>query len=110
MMMASTPTMPAAPALPPTPVKLTVANVTKEPALLFSEGDNGKLVFHRKIPAGEAVDVETATGKRWVAVFAENPSGETCVVAANNAPWLLRSASREPAKATTSAIGTFYSR
>jgi hypothetical protein len=95
--------MPVVPVLPATPVKLTVANVTKEPALLFSEGENGKLVFHRKVPAGEAVDVDTAAGKRWVAVFAENPSGETCIVAANHSPWLLRSASGAPMKAVLSA-------
>jgi hypothetical protein len=85
------------------PVKLTVANVTKEPALLFSEGENGKLNFHRKMPAGEAVDVETTAGKRWVAVFAENPAGETHVAATADAPWLLRPAGREPAKAAAAA-------
>jgi hypothetical protein len=85
--------------LPPAAVKLTVANVTKEAALLFTEGENGKLVFNRKIPAGEAVDVETTAGKRWVAVFADNPAGETHV-AASNTPWLLRPAGREPAAPT----------
>jgi hypothetical protein len=72
------------------PVKLTVANVTKEAALLFVEGDNGKLVFSRKVPAGEAVDVETAAGQRWVAIFAERPAGESHVADAAGAPWLLR--------------------
>ena len=81
--------------LPAVSMKLTVANVTKEPALLFYEGDNGKLVFDRKVPAGEAVDVETATGKRWVAIFADNPSGETRVASDSSAPWLLRSARRD---------------
>jgi hypothetical protein len=85
------------------PVKLTVANVTKEPALLFSEGENGKLVFHRKVPAGEAVDVETTAGKRWVAVFADNPAGEAHVAATADAPWLLRPAGREPMK-TAAAV------
>jgi hypothetical protein len=97
----------AAPTAPPAAgsgtVKLTVANVTKEPALLFSEGENGKLNFHRKVPAGEAVDVETTAGKRWVAVFAENPAGETHVAATADAPWLLRPASREPTKAAAAA-------
>jgi hypothetical protein len=73
---------------PSAAVKLTVANVTPELALLFSE-ENGKLVFSRKVPAGEAVDVETTTGKRWVAVFVEHPASETYTVTGST-PWLLR--------------------
>jgi hypothetical protein len=85
------------------PVKLTVANVTKEPALLFSEGENGKLVFSRKVPAGEAVDVETTAGKRWVAVFAERPAGEAHL-AAGDKPWLLRPATRDEAKMPAAGV------
>jgi hypothetical protein len=72
------------------PVKLTVANVTKEPALLFSVGDGGKLVFSRKVPAGEAVDVKSSIGQRWVAVFAEKPAGDTFTAEKVEATWLLR--------------------
>jgi hypothetical protein len=89
--------VPVAPA-PPAPFKLAVANVTKELALLFVEGDDGKLVFKQKVPEGEAVDVETTAGKRWVAVFAaEPPSGETWVAAPDKATWLLRPAARKEA-------------
>jgi hypothetical protein len=104
------PMSPAAPAMPPVPapsvasVKLTVANVTKEPALLFTEGDNGKLVFERKVPAGEAVDLTTTTGKRWVAIFTDNPASETYVVSGNS-PWLLRPANEETPKTSTNSLG-----
>jgi hypothetical protein len=86
--LAPTTTLPAAPAAPKA-VKLTVANVTQDNVLLFYEGENGKLVFSQKVPYGEAVDVETTTGKRWVAIFIMNPASETHVVT-DSVPWLLR--------------------
>jgi hypothetical protein len=115
MLPLATPAMPAvttiaAPVAPAAAVKLTVANVAKEPALLFAEAEQGKLVFHRKIPAGEAVDVETTTGKRWVAVFADNPAGETHVATAGGTAWLLRPAGREPMKAATAVNAPSLSR
>jgi hypothetical protein len=72
------------------PVKLTVANVRKEEALLFTLAANGKLTFVKKVPAGEAVDVEASTGQRWVAVFTDRPAGESFVTTQVAENWLLR--------------------
>jgi Glycine zipper len=79
----------------PTPVKLAIANVAKEPALLFLQSEGGQLTFERKVPAGEAVDVETPIGQRWVAIFADNPASENYVAAPDKTIWLLRGASRK---------------
>jgi hypothetical protein len=85
--------MPTPVAVPPPaslPVKLTVANVRKEAALLFTVGDNGKLTFAQKIPPGEAVDLQTTSGQRWIAVFTDNPAGETFQPTQATETWLLR--------------------
>ena len=41
-------------------LEVTVVNLRKEPALLFRMPENGKMTFLRKLPPGEAADVETA--------------------------------------------------
>ncbi len=61
---------------PKTPVKLSVANVRKETALLFTMADDGKLTFVQKVPAGEAVDVQTTSGQRWTEIYTDNPAAE----------------------------------
>jgi hypothetical protein len=70
--------------------KFTVANVRKEPALLFKEGKGGKLIFVRKVPVGEAVDLETPVNLYWFAVFVEKPGGESFTPDSSGAVWLLR--------------------
>jgi hypothetical protein len=79
------------------PIKLAIGNVSKEAALLFQEGDGGKLTFQKKVPPGEAIDVETTPGQRWVAVFADNPAGQTYVATPDKTTWLLRGAPRKEA-------------
>jgi hypothetical protein len=75
----------------PTPVKLAVANVRGETALLFTMDATGKLTFVRKLPHGTAEDLATAQGQRWVAVFADNPASlQFTVPAGGQATWLLR--------------------
>jgi hypothetical protein len=86
---------PPTPSQAPTPRKasgkLTVANVRKEAALLFRMTEDGKLSFVRKLPPGEAVDVEAENqGHRWVAVFPDNPAGESFDPSGAEAVWLLR--------------------
>ena len=100
------PTYPGIPATPPLSpgvevpqqptfqVKLTVANVRKEPALLFTIGDDSKLTFVQKVPAGEAVDVQTNSGQSWVAVFMERPGGEIFKPSQAKETWLLRAEPR----------------
>jgi hypothetical protein len=78
-------TLPAAPKA----MKLAVANVRKESALLFTMSD-GKLTFVQKVPPGSAVDVPAAPGQRWVVVFPDNPAGETFAPSQPESVWLLR--------------------
>ena len=71
-------------------VKLTIANVRKETALLFTIGDNGKLTFVQKVPPGEAIDVQTVSGQSWIAVFADKPAGEAFKPSKATETWSLR--------------------
>ena len=48
---------------------LTIANVRREEALIFTYDDNGNLVFECRLSAGKAVDVKSAPGKRWSAFY-----------------------------------------
>jgi hypothetical protein len=75
--------------LPPVPAKFTVANVKKEAALLFTEG-GGKLTFVRNLPAGEAVDLESAPNTHWIAIFTDKPAGTSFTVARPGEVVLLR--------------------
>jgi hypothetical protein len=72
------------------PIKLTATNVHKETAVLFTVGEKGKLTFVQKLPPGEAVDLKTSAGQQWLAVFPENPAGETFTADKAGAIWLLR--------------------
>jgi hypothetical protein len=45
---------------------------------------------NKKVPAGEAVDVKTSTGQRWLAVFADKPGGEAFAPTQAEGVWLLR--------------------
>jgi hypothetical protein len=69
---------------------LTVANVRKEPALLFTMTNEGKLTFAQRLPAGELIDVDVQVGQRWVAVFTDKPAGETFTPHQAASTWLLR--------------------
>lgn len=74
-------------------VKLTVANVRKEEALIFEMEAGNKLTFVQKVPAGSAVDVKTTTNKQLVAIFADKPAGQWYSVwpaPQPDAVWLLR--------------------
>jgi hypothetical protein len=74
----------------PAAVKLSVANVKKEEALLFFVTPDCKLTFARKVAPGEAVDVQATPGQRWIAVFADRPAGDSFAVPGADAVWLLR--------------------
>jgi hypothetical protein len=74
----------------PATVKLTVANVRKEPALLFEMEGAGKMTFVTKLAPGEATDVKASSSKRWVAVFPDMKAGETYSAPQADAVWLLR--------------------
>jgi hypothetical protein len=74
----------------PAGMKLTVANLKKEPALLFTKGANGKLTFVQRVPPGKAVDLDAAPDQGWVAVFTEAPAGEAFTTGKADAVWLLR--------------------
>ncbi len=70
--------------------KLTVANMRKEPALLFQMVEDGKFCFVQKLPAGEAIEVSAVPGKRWLAIFGDNPAGVSFDPTQETAIWLLR--------------------
>jgi hypothetical protein len=71
-------------------LKLTIANVRKETALLFSMAEDGKLTFVQKLPPGNAVDVKTTGDTRWVAVFPDKQEGLSFDPKQAEATWLLR--------------------
>ena len=83
------PPPPAAKA-PAATIKLTIVNVHKEPALLFTIDEAGKLTFKQKLTEGNATDVQTIKGRRWIAIFSEKPAGESYTVSQSDAIWLLR--------------------
>lgn len=60
--------------------KFTVANTRKEPALLFTEGEGGKLTFVRRLPGGETMEMESGPQYRWIAIFATTPAGTAFTV------------------------------
>lgn len=69
--------------------KLTVANVLKEEAMLFLVTKDG-LTFVRKLPHGEAADLDARAGQRYAAVFASAPHQVGHEVKASSETWLLR--------------------
>jgi hypothetical protein len=71
-------------------IKLAVANVRKESALLFEMDKDGKMTFLQKVPAGEAVDIKTAPARRLIAIFSDNTAGESLDTSATTTTWLLR--------------------
>lgn len=75
---------------PATTTQVTIANIRKETGLLFKVADQGELTFVQKVAHGEAVDLETVTGQRWVVVFVEQPHHESRVIKQENEVWLLR--------------------
>lgn len=80
------------PPLPPVNMRLTltIANVRKEPALLFTITAGGELKFEKKLPPGEAIDVMTPPSTRWVAVFASAPHHQHLTFTPSQPIWLLR--------------------
>ncbi|MGL4555065.1 MAG: hypothetical protein ACRC33_28200 [Gemmataceae bacterium] len=73
----------------PAAAKLAVANVRKEEALLFLVTESG-LTFVRKLPHGEAADLDARPGQRYAAVFATAPHQAGHEVKAAGETWLLR--------------------
>jgi hypothetical protein len=70
---------------------LTVANVRKGPALLFTVDPEGKLTFVERLGAGDATDLKTTRGTRWAAVFyGDSPDSLSYQVTSDEATWLLR--------------------
>jgi hypothetical protein len=78
---------------PPSPakVKLEIANVRGEAALLFVL-DGGQLTFKSKLPHGEGVDLDAVPGQRWVAVFSDKPGSLSFTVTPGKPSWVLRKA------------------
>ncbi len=72
-------------------LRLTVANVRGDTALLFTMSPAGKLKFVRKVPTGEAADLDTAAGVRWYAIFGGDPPGcEEFTPSSSDYKWILR--------------------
>jgi hypothetical protein len=84
------PPVPANTTVPSAQFKVSVANVRKETALLFTATNDGKMNFVRKVEAGDAVDLDASAGQKWVAVFTGNPAAETKTMTAGEKVWLLR--------------------
>jgi hypothetical protein len=72
------------------PQTFTIANVRREPAILFTISATGELRFEKKLPPGEAVDVTTTPQTRWAAVFTTLPYQTTCTFDPARPIWLLR--------------------
>ncbi|MFO0842132.1 MAG: hypothetical protein U0797_06985 [Gemmataceae bacterium] len=72
-------------------LKVTVANVRGDVAVLFTLSPAGRLKYVRKLSHGDAADLDTAEGQRWVAVFAgEAPGSEEFTATAADKKWILR--------------------
>jgi hypothetical protein len=72
-------------------LKVTVANVRGEVAVLFTMSPAGKLKYVRKLSHGDAADLDTSEGVRWVAVFAgDAPGSEEFTATAADKKWILR--------------------
>jgi hypothetical protein len=82
-----TPTIPSA---PPAMMKVSVANVRKDTATIFSMNAEGNMTFVQRVPAGEAVDLEVTAGTKWVAVFTDKPAAITKTISSGEKVWLLR--------------------
>lgn len=95
--------LPGPPAIPAAPelrsvaardkggLKVTVANVRGDVAVLFTMSPAGKLKYVRKLSHGDAADLDTAEGVRWVAVFAgDTPGSEEFTASAADKKWILR--------------------
>jgi len=81
---------PPLPPAPPASITLTVANVRKEPVVLFTRDAQGELQFQKKLAAGEAADLDTPHGRRWVAVFMSAPYQMTQTVTEHEQTWVIR--------------------
>jgi hypothetical protein len=72
-------------------LKVTVANVRGDVAVLFTMSPAGHLKYVRKLSHGDAADLDTSEGQRWVAVFAgEAPGSEEYTATAADKKWILR--------------------
>lgn len=71
-------------------VTLTVVNVRQEPVLLFTIDAQGEMKLAQQVAHGEAVDLSTTVGQRWVAIFSSAPHQTSHVVKADPGVWLLR--------------------
>jgi hypothetical protein len=76
---------------------LAVANCRKEEVVLFRVDGTGELTFMGKVQAGEAADVLTRPGERWLAVFLSGPYKEQHVASRDCKVWLLRPETASPA-------------
>ncbi|MFO0878405.1 MAG: hypothetical protein U0840_13790 [Gemmataceae bacterium] len=89
-----TPALATPPIAPPAPSvssqTFTIANVRREPAILFTISATGELRFEKKLPPGEAVDLTTTPQTRWAAVFTTLPYQATCTFDPARPIWLLR--------------------
>jgi hypothetical protein len=63
--------------------------------LLFTVHD-GELTFRHKLPPGEAVDLPTSLGARWVGVFTQAPYRAHFTPSQTTRTWLLRPAPGAP--------------
>jgi hypothetical protein len=92
------PPLPPALPVPPESITLTVANVRKEPVVLFILDAQGELQFQKKLAAGEAADLDARKGQRWVAVFVNAPYRVTATAKEHEQTWVIREGEPRPKK------------
>lgn len=78
------------PPAPPPPTAVTVANLLREEAILFTVNPDGGLKFVLKLAHGEAVDLPASANTRFAAVFQSEPYHAGFVAQQGASTWLLR--------------------
>lgn len=69
---------------------LTVGNVRKESALLFTLDGTNRLTYQHRLDHAEAKILDAANGQRWIAVYTDRPASMQYVVSPEETKWILR--------------------